>query len=205
MPWPLFAKVISALTYVHVFRRLSLTEATPMTILKMPVLQTIDAYTLQQELESDRVLLVDVRERSEYRGEHIPNAYSLPLSSFKPEQLPKGDRSLVLYCQTGNRSAEAGKRLLANQWSEVIHLDGGLQAWKAAGQATVVNPNAPISIMRQVQIIAGTLILTGTLLGAFVSPAFLLLSGLVGTGLTFAGVSGTCMMATLLGKLPYNR
>lgn len=176
-----------------------------MTILKKPDLQTIDAYTLQQELESDRVLLVDVRERGEYRGEHIPNAYSLPLSNFTPEQLPKGDRSVVLYCQTGNRSAEAGKRLLANQWSEVTHLDGGLQAWKAAGQTTIVNPNAPISIMRQVQIVAGTLILTGTLLGAFVSPAFLLLSGFVGAGLTFAGVSGTCMMATLLGKLPYNR
>ena len=59
--------------------------------------------------------------------------------------------------------------------------------------------------MRQVQIIAGSLVLTGTLLGIFVAPGFLFLSGFVGAGLLFAGVSGTCMMANILGKLPYNQ
>jgi rhodanese-related sulfurtransferase len=59
--------------------------------------------------------------------------------------------------------------------------------------------------MRQVQIVAGSLVLTGTLLGVFVAPGFLFLSGFVGAGLMFAGISNTCMMAELLGKLPYNQ
>jgi hypothetical protein len=42
--------------------------------------------------------------------------------------------------------------------------------------------------MRQVQITAGSLILVGTLLGAFVSPWWLILSGFVGAGLVFAGI-----------------
>jgi Protein of unknown function (DUF2892) len=59
--------------------------------------------------------------------------------------------------------------------------------------------------MRQVQIVAGSLVFTGTMLGAFVSPAFLLLSGFVGAGLMFAGITDTCAMAMLLAKLPYNQ
>ncbi|WP_413168420.1 DUF2892 domain-containing protein [Capilliphycus salinus ALCB114379] len=59
--------------------------------------------------------------------------------------------------------------------------------------------------MRQVQIVAGSLVLTGTLLGALVSPWFLLLSGFVGAGLTFAGITNTCALALLLAKLPFNQ
>jgi len=50
-----------------------------------------------------------------------------------------------------------------------------------------------------------SLLLIGTLLGVIVSPWFLLLSGVVGVGLVHAGVSGTCGMATLLDRLPYNQ
>jgi hypothetical protein len=56
-----------------------------------------------------------------------------------------------------------------------------------------------------VQIVAGTLVVTGTVLGVLVSPWFLILSGFVGTGLVFAGLTNTCTMAMLLKKLPYNQ
>jgi hypothetical protein len=68
-----------------------------------------------------------------------------------------------------------------------------------------INRNAPLSLMRQVQIVTGSLIVTGTLLGAFVSPWFLILSGFVGTGLLFAGITNTCALAMLLAKLPFNQ
>ncbi|MEN9247837.1 MAG: DUF2892 domain-containing protein, partial [Gloeomargarita sp. GMQP_bins_69] len=63
----------------------------------------------------------------------------------------------------------------------------------------------PISLFRQVQIVAGSLVLLGTILGATVSPWFLLLSGFVGAGLVFAGVTNTCALGMLLAKLPYNQ
>ena len=59
--------------------------------------------------------------------------------------------------------------------------------------------------MRQVQIAAGSLVLAGVLLGAFVAPGFYALSGFVGAGLLFAGVSGFCGMARLLAVMPWNR
>jgi len=48
-------------------------------------------------------------------------------------------------------------------------------------------------------------VFTGTVLGALVSPWFLLLSGFVGAGLMFAGITNTCALAMLLAKLPYNQ
>jgi hypothetical protein len=59
--------------------------------------------------------------------------------------------------------------------------------------------------MRQVQIAAGSLVLTGVLLGAIASPAFYAIAGFVGAGLTLAGVTGTCAMARLLRVMPWNR
>jgi hypothetical protein len=56
-----------------------------------------------------------------------------------------------------------------------------------------------------VQIATGSVVLLGTLLGVIASPWFLLLSGVVGAGLVYAGVSGTRGMATLLAHLPYNQ
>jgi rhodanese-related sulfurtransferase len=169
-------------------------------------LEAIAPMTLKQWLEEDLVTLVDVREPSEHAGEKIVGSHLVPLSRFEPAQIPHEDgKRVVLYCQTGNRSGQAARQLILAGYESAIHLDGGITAWKQAGQATQINKNAPISIMRQVQIIAGSLVLTGTLLGAFVSPWFLILSGFVGAGLTFAGLSGTCAMAMLLAKLPYNQ
>ena len=59
--------------------------------------------------------------------------------------------------------------------------------------------------MRQVQIAAGLLILLGAVLAALVNPWFLLVSAAVGAGLTQAGITGTCAMATALKHMPWNK
>jgi hypothetical protein len=59
--------------------------------------------------------------------------------------------------------------------------------------------------MRQVQISAGLLILLGVALGYLVNPALFVLSGLIGAGLTFAGVTGHCGLARVLMLAPWNR
>jgi rhodanese-related sulfurtransferase len=169
-------------------------------------LKTVDATTLKEWLDQDSITLIDVREPSEHAGEHISGSIVMPLSTFDPLNLPISDsKPVVLYCQTSNRSGQAAQKLLAAGFEEVTHLQGGLNAWKQAGYPTMINKNAPISMMRQVQIVAGSLVLIGTLLGVFVSPNFLFLSGFVGAGLLFAGISNTCAMAMLLAKLPYNQ
>jgi len=62
-----------------------------------------------------------------------------------------------------------------------------------------------IPIMRQVQIVAGGLILTFSILGFLLNINFFFGALFVGGGLFYAGISGNCMMATILGKLPFNR
>ena len=53
--------------------------------------------------------------------------------------------------------------------------------------------------------LAGSLVVLGTVLGAFVHPAFLGLPAFVGAGLIFAGVTDTCGMGMLLARMPWNR
>jgi hypothetical protein len=63
----------------------------------------------------------------------------------------------------------------------------------------------PISIMRQVKIVTGSMALAAALLAWLVSPWFILLAGAIGAGLVFSGVTDTCMVSRLLEILPYNR
>lgn len=169
-------------------------------------LQVIDAKTLKQSLEEGTISLIDVREAAEYAGERIPGSTRVSLSSFDPEKIAlEQGKKLVLHCQSGRRSVQAAEKLFAAGFEEVTHLEGGLNAWKQAGYSVETSKDAPISIMRQVQIVAGSLVVIGTLLGAFISPWFLILSGFVGSGLVFAGVTNTCALGMLLTQMPWNK
>jgi rhodanese-related sulfurtransferase len=171
-------------------------------------LQTIDAANLKQLIDLDRqqIMLVDVREPGEYASERIAGAIAHPLSTFNPASIEhRSDRQMILCCQSGRRSTQAAHKLFEAGFTDVTHLEGGLAAWKAAGYATQIDLNAPISLFRQIQIVAGSLVAIGTICGVVISPWFLLLSGFVGCGLVFAGISDTCAMGVLLAKLPYNQ
>ena len=138
-------------------------------------LKEINAFTLKQWLDNNEVLLIDVREPGEFAVEHISGAKLMPLSQFAPTVIPQdSNKKIVLQCQSGNRSAQAAQKMFDAGFTEVFHLQGGLPTWKAAGSPTKVNKNAPISMFRQVQIVAGALVFLGTALGAFVSPWFLI-------------------------------
>lgn len=178
-----------------------------MNNIQQNTIKTIDHHTLKELWIQDQVILIDVREAVEYKGEHIEGAILNSLSKFTPDLIPNNsEKPVILYCQSSNRSAQAAQKLLNLGSENVTHLEGGLNLWKQAGYPTKINKKAPISIMRQVQIIAGSLVLLGIILNfVFNNPYFLILSGFVGAGLTFAGVTGICAMANLLMKLPYNK
>jgi rhodanese-related sulfurtransferase len=170
----------------------------------MDDIRTLDAREVKRLLDSGQALLIDVREAGEFAREHIEGARHMPLSALNAAALPVG-APVVLCCASGNRSQIAARRLLASGRRDIAHLHGGLAQWKAAGLPVETDRSQPISLLRQMQIVAGSLVAIGTLLGVFVSPWFLLLPGGVGAGLVYAGLSDTCMMMTLLAKLPYNQ
>ncbi|EKE75777.1 rhodanese family protein [Oceanibaculum indicum] len=161
---------------------------------------------LQQRLASGEMLLIDIREPDEYAREHIRGARLIPLNAIDAEDLTAEQRRPVCFtCRSGNRTAFNATRLLAKGFHEAYVLEGGLDGWKKAGLPVHFNPRAPLDLMRQVQIAAGALALAGAVLAATVSPWFILLSGFVGAGLVFAGVTGFCGMARLLKLMPWNR
>lgn len=165
----------------------------------------VDAATLKSWMDSGTAALVDVREPDEHAHESIPGSRLAPLSGLNVASLPRTGGHLVFHCRSGRRSAEAAVRAAAALGCEVCSLTGGIQAWKEAGFRTNRQRGAAIPIMRQVQLIVGSVVVIGTALGAFVSPWFLLLSGMMGAGLVFAGATGTCGMAVALAVMPWNR
>jgi rhodanese-related sulfurtransferase len=174
------------------------------------IAKTIDAPTLKRWLEgvntSPSLQLIDVREPVEYANEHIPGAISYPLSQLDPSQIQlQSEQQLVVYCQSGKRSARAVEQLNAAGLTNILQLQCGITSWKAEAYPLEKVQNAPISLFRQVQIVAGLLVLLGTIIAATISPWGLLLSGLVGAGFVFAGITNTCAMGMLLAKLPYNQ
>lgn len=169
-------------------------------------LREVDARTLKTWLDQEKAVLIDIRDANEYAREHIAASRLVPLSSFDPNDFPTDhDKIGVFHCNSGNRTREAASAILKTGFAEVYHLKGGLQAWKKAGLSINLNRKAPISIMRQVQIAAGSLVVLGSLLAVLISPWFLALSAFVGAGLMFAGITGFCGMANLLILMPWNR
>jgi rhodanese-related sulfurtransferase len=160
----------------------------------------------QGRLASGRAVLVDIREADEFARAHIAGALSHPLSGWEAAHLTiDPDADVIFTCRSGMRTAGACDRLAARVHDDALVLDGGLDGWRRAGLPVVTNAKAPLEIMRQVQIAAGTLILLSALLGTFVAPGWFALSAFVGAGLVFAGVSGFCGMARLLMLAPWNR
>lgn len=151
-------------------------------------------------------VLVDIREPDEFARRHVRGALSQPLSTLEQAHLKIDPAQDVIFtCRTGMRTGANCERLAALVQRDAYVLEGGVDAWAAAGLPVEEDRKAPLELMRQVQIAAGALVLAGVALGFAVHPAFFALSAFVGAGLAFAGISGFCGMARLLAVMPWNR
>jgi rhodanese-related sulfurtransferase len=155
-------------------------------------------------LDESNIALLDVRSPIEFETEHIAGAINIPLDALDTrfDEVPrKGE--LVVICRSGKR-AERGAYTLMGRGFQPKVLTGGMVAWRSAGRP-IVEGKKRLPIERQIQLIVGSGVLTGVLLGAFVNPWFLVIPGFFGAGLTFAGLSGTCALGILLSKAPWNK
>lgn len=149
--------------------------------------------------------LVDVREFPEYAAGAINGSSLAPLATVEREAAQWNKQEpVVLVCRSGKRAAQAAGILERMGFAHVAILDGGMEAWLRAGLPVGTSERKPWSLERQVRAIAGSLVLLLTILGLTVSPWFFAGTLFVGGGLLFAGVTDLCLMATLLGRMPWN-
>lgn len=170
---------------------------------------TISPTQLQElRVSGKSVDLIDVRTPVEYRELHVKGASLIPLDRLDPKTVMAGRNGnskepLYVLCRSGSRAKQACERFLAAGFVNAIVIEGGTLACEQAGLEMVRGKKA-ISLERQVRMVAGSLVLLGSVLVA-VNPWFALLSGFVGAGLLFAGLTDTCGMALLLGRMPWNQ
>jgi sulfur-carrier protein adenylyltransferase/sulfurtransferase len=96
---------------------------------------------LRDLLDAGKVALIDVREPAEWAINHIDGAQLIPSSLISSgeglSRLPR-DRTPVLYCKTGVRSAEALIAVRNAGFADAVHLQGGIVAWAQQMQPDMV-------------------------------------------------------------------
>ncbi|MBA4164490.1 MAG: rhodanese-like domain-containing protein [Erythrobacter sp.] len=96
--------------------------------------QPVEAAQLAATFEAGNVRLIDVRSDREVAEGMIPGAEHIPIDQFDPARLDLSDgRAVVFYCHSGRRSARAAEQLSNLTGKKERHLDGGIEAWQAAG------------------------------------------------------------------------
>lgn len=163
------------------------------------------------------VVLLDVRTQNEFEEGHISGAMSYPLESFNAEAVihkisPPFPTPPTIYvtCASDSQSTKACKRLADAGYEYIIMVEGGIRAWRGAGLPIKrIKENVllfqPLQIRQQIQVVVGSLVILGTLLGTFVNPGFLAISLLAGTGLAYEGLFGTDYLKQALLKMSWNR
>ena len=170
-------------------------------------MKTIAPAELQKILAAQPAApVIDVRTPVEFAAVHVPQARSFPLDELQPDslQLPK-DQPVYLLCRSGQRASKAAEKLTKVGFAEPVVVEGGTLAWIEANLPVIRGRTSVISLERQVRILAGGIVLVGALLAHFVNAHFLWLSGFVGAGLVFAGITDFCGMGLLLARFPWNK
>ena len=155
------------------------------------------------------MVILDVREREEFEAGHVPESICCPLSQFDlmaPGILKNIKESdVVIMCRTGIRAKMALnelKKFDVDQHKFTCY-EGGMLQWQAQGKA-VKGKGSIFPLMRQVQIVASSMIFFAFLASKFINPDFVYLALFVGFGLALAGYTGFCPMAQILQKMPWN-
>ena len=94
--------------------------------------QQISQEEAKEIMDSQEVLILDVREQDEYDSGHIPGAVLLPVGSITEESaaevIPEKDATVLVYCRSGNRSKTAAKALAELGYTGIYEF-GGITTW----------------------------------------------------------------------------
>jgi rhodanese-related sulfurtransferase len=155
--------------------------------------------------------ILDVRTAAEVNAASLPNCIHIPLHELTAERLKdeikkqgKNADCVYLLCQSGRRSELAEEQLRGKMNSDLVIVEGGINALKSANIPLQESGRDVIPLERQVRIAAGILVIIGIVLGSLVHPGLYGLSAFVGAGLTISGITDVCPMGMVIAKMPWN-
>ncbi|WP_020395027.1 rhodanese-like domain-containing protein [Thiolinea disciformis] len=102
--------------------------------------KNLDTNQAVQLMNNEQSVIVDVREDNEVKEGKIQGAKHLPLSQFSKRlvELEKSKaKPILVYCRSGNRSAQACSQLVKQGFENVNNLSGGFIAWESANLPVV--------------------------------------------------------------------
>jgi len=92
----------------------------------------VSALELPQLQRDGNSVIMDVNDSALYERAHIPDSINIPVGSItadNKELLSHKDKTVILVCQTGSKSAKAARNLLALGFEKIHILRGGMQSW----------------------------------------------------------------------------
>jgi rhodanese-related sulfurtransferase len=124
------ARAISLVDFLIPYESLSDPSASPI------MFQNIDAAALQNLLAQQAVVLIDVRTDAEVARGVIAGARHIALFSLPGRVAELSDAgTVVIYCQSGGRSAQACSYLAQQGFRDLYNLSGGIMGWLRAGNS----------------------------------------------------------------------
>jgi glyoxylase-like metal-dependent hydrolase (beta-lactamase superfamily II) len=171
-----------------------------------PFPAAVSAAEAVERVRAGAATVVDVRSGVEVDAERLPQSLHVPVDEVerRADDVRAAPAPRLLLCRTGRRAESAQEALVRLGVGATQVVEGGLEAYRAAGGATV-GGTGRMSLERQVRVVAGLLVVAAVALGSFVHPAFLAVAAFVGAGQVFAGLTDWCGMGLLLAKAPWNR
>lgn len=91
----------------------------------------INVEEAKEMMDTEEVIILDVRTQEEYEVEHIEGALLIPdydLKDLSNSKLPDKDEKILVYCRSGNRSKSAAKALIEMGYTNVYDF-GGINSW----------------------------------------------------------------------------
>ena len=94
--------------------------------------QQISQEEAKEMMDTQDVIILDVREQDEYDSGHIPGAILLPVGTIDEETaaevIPEKDSTVLVYCRSGNRSQTASSALAELDYTNIYEF-GGINTW----------------------------------------------------------------------------
>jgi len=127
------------LKYVQLFSFMLIVLVSGVLKAELQSLEEISPVAAEQLFNKQQAIILDVREDSEWKEQHIPGAIHIPLGQLS-ERLTElkqyKDSPIIAQCRSGRRSAQASDVLKSAGFSKVYNMEGGLNAWDKAGLKT---------------------------------------------------------------------